>query len=223
MKIWTSEHTFQHPWETVTQAAWRKYPNPMNPAVEAIDIVDRKVSNGVLKTHRLISSRWGLPSWASRLLGSDKTCYASEHSEVNPRQKVMTLLTKNITFCNEVSVVEKLTYSPHPSKEDCTLLKQEAVVTIKNVPLSSYIEEYLARTISSNANKGRLAMEWVISKINNEVQELTQKTVKGMDEFTVSAKKSISVVEDLTSSAKKGMDDLNHFAEETLPNLHFEK
>lgn len=223
MKIWTSEHTFQHPWETVTQAAWRKYPNPMNPAVEAIDIVDRKVCNGILKTHRLISSKWGLPSWASTLLGSNNTCYASEHSEVNPQKKVMTLLTKNITFCNEVSVVEKLTYTPHPVKDDCTLLKQEAVVTIKNVPLSNYIEEYLTRTISSNANKGRQAMEWVITKINNEVQELTHKTVKGMDELTVSAKKSISVVEDLTSSAKKGMDDLNHFAEETLPNLHFEK
>ncbi|XP_054719592.1 protein slowmo-like [Uloborus diversus] len=220
MKIWTSEHTFQHPWETVTQAAWRKYPNPMNPAVEAIDIVDRSISNGVLKTHRLISSKWGLPSWASRLLGADKTCYASEHSEVNPTNKTMTLMTKNLTFCNEVSVVEKLTYSPHPSKEDCTLLKQEAVVTIRNVPLSSYIEDYLAKTISNNANKGRQAMEWVIGKINDEVHGLTQKTVKGMDELTVTAKKSISVVEDLTSSAK---NDFNHFAEETLPNLHFEK
>ncbi|XP_035213122.1 protein slowmo-like [Stegodyphus dumicola] len=220
MKIWTSEHTFQHPWETVTQAAWRKYPNPMNPAVEAIDIVDRKICNGVLKTHRLISSKWGLPSWASKLLGSDKTCYASEHSEVNPKDKVMTLQTRNLTFCNEVSVVEKLTYSPHPSKQDCTLLKQEAVVTIKNVPLSSYIEDYLARTISSNAAKGRQAMEWVIGKINDEVQEFTHKTVKGMDELTVTAKKSISVMEDFTSSAKKGMNDLNHFAEGTL---HFEK
>ncbi|GIY09138.1 protein slowmo [Caerostris darwini] len=194
----------------------------MNPAVEAIDIVDRKVSNGVLQTHRLISSKWGLPGWASRLLGADKTCYASEHSEVNPQKKVMTLLTKNITFCNEVSVVEKLTYSPHPSNYDCTLLKQEAVVTIKNIPLSSYIEDYLTGMISSNANKGRQAMEWVIGKINNEVQELTHK-VKGMDEFTATAKKSMSVVEDLTSSAKKGMNEFNHFAEETLPNLHFEK
>lgn len=223
MKIWTSEHTFEHPWETVTQAAFRKYPNPINPAVQATDIVDRKVCDGVLKTHRLISSKWGLPSWASKLLGADKTCYASEHSEVNPQKKIMTMLTKNLTFCNEVSVLEKVTYSPHPTKEDCTLLKQEAVVTIKNVPLSSYIEDYLTKTISSNANKGRQAMEWVISKINDEVHELTHKTVKGMDEITFTAKKGISVVEDLTTSAKKGMNDFNHFAEETLPNLHFEK
>lgn len=219
MKIWTSEHTFHHPWETVTQAAWRKYPNPMNPAVEAIDIVDRKVSNGVLKTHRLITSHWGLPAWASRLLGADKTCYASEHSEVNPRQKVMTLQTKNLTFCNQVSFVEQLTYSPHPTKQDCTLLKQEAVVTIQNVPLSSYIEDYLTRTISSNAGKGRQAMEWVIERINSEVQEFTRE-VQG---FTHSAKKGMSVVEDITTSAKKGMGEFNHFAEETLPNLHFEK
>lgn len=223
MKIWTSEHVFNHPWETVAQAAWRKYPNPMNPAVTAVDVVDRQVCNGVLKTHRLIATQWGLPTWASKLLGTDKTFYASEHSEVNPRNKTMTSMSKNLSFCNEVSVIEKLTYSPHPTESDCTLLKQEAVVTIRDVPLSSYIESYITQTISSNAGKGRQAMEWVINKINGEVHDLTNKTVKSMDEITLSAKKSMAVMDDFTSAAKKSMGDLNHFAEETLPNLHFEK
>ncbi|XP_023213209.1 protein slowmo-like [Centruroides sculpturatus] len=208
MKIWTSEHTFNHPWETVAQAAWRKYPNPMNPAVVGIDVVDRKIANGVLKTHRLISTKWGLPSWAVRILGTDKTCYASEHSEVDPRHRTMTLRSRNLTFCNEISIEEMLTYSPHPTKSECTLLKQEAIVTIKGVPLSSYLEDFVAGTISSNAGKGRQAMEWVISKINTEVQELTNKTVKSMDE--------------ITSAAKKGMGDF-HLASDPLPNLNFKK
>ncbi|XP_067120997.1 protein slowmo [Centruroides vittatus] len=208
MKIWTSEHTFNHPWETVAQAAWRKYPNPMNPAVVGIDVVDRKIANGVLKTHRLISTKWGLPSWAVKILGTDKTCYASEHSEVDPRHRIMTLRSRNLTFCNEISIEEMLTYSPHPTKSECTLLKQEAIVTIKGVPLSSYLEDFVAGSISSNAGKGRQAMEWVISKINTEVQELTNKTVKSMDE--------------ITSAAKKGMGDF-HLASDPLPNLNFKK
>ena len=87
-----------HPWETVVTATWRKYPNPMNPAVVGIDTVDRKVENGVLKTHRLISSEWGLPQWAVKLLGAERTCFASEHSEVDPSKKEMTLTSRNVSL-----------------------------------------------------------------------------------------------------------------------------
>ena len=69
----------------------------MNPHIVAIDVVDRKVENGVLKTHRLISADWGLPRWAVRILGQDQTCHASEHSEVDPRNKSMTLMSKNVS------------------------------------------------------------------------------------------------------------------------------
>lgn len=53
-----------HPWETVATAAWRKYPNPHNPAVIGTDVVERKVVNGVLHTQRLVSSIWYFPKWA---------------------------------------------------------------------------------------------------------------------------------------------------------------
>ncbi|XP_054918707.1 PRELI domain containing protein 3A isoform X2 [Dermacentor andersoni] len=153
MKIWTSEHTFNHPWETVAQAAWRKYPNPMNPAVVGIDVVDRQVHNGVLKSHRLISTAWGFPTWAQRILGADRTCYASEHSVVDPARRTMTMLSRNLTFCNEISIVEKLTYTEHPQHKGNTLMTQEAVITIRGVPLSSYLEDFVAKAISSNAGK----------------------------------------------------------------------
>lgn len=55
---------YSHPWETVAQAAWRKYPNPMVPSVIGADVIDRKVVEGVLHTHRLVvSSHWGFPKW----------------------------------------------------------------------------------------------------------------------------------------------------------------
>ena len=58
----------RHPWDTVVKAAWRKYPNPFNPAVEGVDVVDRSIDKkGVLKSHRLMSTRWGFPSWAVKV------------------------------------------------------------------------------------------------------------------------------------------------------------
>lgn len=52
-----------HSWETVASAAWRKYPNPITPSVLGTDVIDRRVVNGVLHTHRLVSSQWGFPRW----------------------------------------------------------------------------------------------------------------------------------------------------------------
>lgn len=36
----------------------------MNPAVIGTDVVERQVVNGVLHTHRLVSSTWYFPRWA---------------------------------------------------------------------------------------------------------------------------------------------------------------
>ncbi|XP_048451444.1 PRELI domain containing protein 3A-like [Rhincodon typus] len=52
-----------HPWETVIKAAMRKYPNPMNPNVVGVDVLERNLdTRGRLHSHRLLSTEWGLPS-----------------------------------------------------------------------------------------------------------------------------------------------------------------
>lgn len=56
-----------HPWETVTQAAWRKYPNPISQGVIGTDVVERQVVDGVLHTHRLVQSKWFIPKWAQKV------------------------------------------------------------------------------------------------------------------------------------------------------------
>lgn len=213
MKIWTSEHTFNHPWETVATAAWRKYPNPHNPAVIGTDVVERRVVDGVLHTHRLVSSIWYFPKWAQALIGSAKICYASEQSEVNPSARHMILKTINLTFCRHIAVDETLKYVPHPTDSSKTLLKQEAVVTVKGVPLTNYMEDMLTNSISNNAGKGRQAMEWVINKINDEVKDLTRST----DEIFCHTKKSL---DDIASSAKKSMDDISQKAKKSLDDIH---
>lgn len=100
----------------------------------------------------------------------------------------MTLKTKNLTFCNIVTIDEKLVYSPHPEDSTKTQLKQEAVVTIRGVPLSSYLEGMITQNINNNAHKGRQGMEWVIQKIKVEAEtlqaeaaQLTKDTLHNME------------------------------------------
>lgn len=96
-------------------------------------------------------------------------CYASEKSEVDPTKKQMSLKTTNLTFCRHISVDETLHYAQHPNDPTKTLLKQEATVNVHGVPLSYYMEDLLTSKISSNANKGRMGLEYVINIINSEV------------------------------------------------------
>lgn len=174
MKIWASEHVFNHPWETVTKAAMQKYPNPMNPSVFGVDVLDRSVdTNGRLHSTRLLSTEWGLPTIAKSIIGTTRSCtYVQEHSVVDPKEKTFELQSTNISFTNLVSVDEKLTYKPHPQDPQKTVLTQEALISVKGVSLSSYLEGLMAKTISTNAGKGREAMEWVIRRLNSEIEEL---------------------------------------------------
>jgi len=177
MKIWTSEHTFDHPWETVVHAAWRKYPNPINPAVTGMDVVSRKVSeDGVLRTERVLETQFNIPSWVTRLIGLTNPNYSHELSEVDRSKREMTLQTINLNCTNFVSVDEKLTYKPHPQDPTSrTILEQETVVTVRGVPLIDYCEKLFLSSYETNANKGRQALEWVIGNIKREYGELSNK------------------------------------------------
>ncbi|KAM9055703.1 PRELI domain containing protein 3A isoform 7-T9 [Megaptera novaeangliae] len=148
-------HLSRHPWDTVIKAAMRKYPNPMNPSVVGVDVLERSVdSRGRLHSHRLLSTEWGLPGLVRAILGTSRTLtYIREHSIVDPVGKKMELCSTNITLTNWVSVSERLVYTPHLEDPGRTVLTQEAVITVKGISLGSYLESLMANTISSNAKK----------------------------------------------------------------------
>lgn len=152
----------------------QKYPNPMNTSVFGVDVLDRNVdAEGRLHSTRLLSTEWGLPAIAKSIIGVTRTCtYVQEHSVVDLKQKTFELQSTNISFTNLVSVDEKLTYKPHPQDPEKTVLTQEALISVKGVSLSSYLESLMAKTMSVNASKGREAMEWVIRRLNAEIEEL---------------------------------------------------
>lgn len=171
MKIWSSEHVFNHPWENVVKAAVQKYPNPLNPSVTGVDVIERHYdpTNRIIKSHRLLATQWSMPNWISRLLGNSTStvCHASEHSEIDAYNKTMSLRSRNLTFNTVLNVDERLVYTEHPEDRNKTLLTQEAQITVQNVPVVDYLEEMLATKMSANAHKGRQAIEYVIKKMEH--------------------------------------------------------
>ena len=169
MKIWSSEHVFNHTWENVVKAALQKYPNPINPGVIGVDVVDRTIDplTTVIKSHRLLITRWTIAPWIAKLLGGNRILYASEHSEVDYKNRTFSLRSRNLTFNSVINVDEKLIYTIHPEDNSKTLLTQEAQITVQNVPVIDYLEKTVATNINSNAHKGRQAIEFIIQKMNN--------------------------------------------------------
>jgi len=174
MKIWTNEHTFNHSWQTIAQSQWRKYPNPHNTAVLGTDVLERYVSSdGKLHSHRIITSDWGLAPWVQTLIGGNKETHGYEYSVVDPLAKTMELTSTNLTFCNFVSMKERMKYSQHPEDPNKTLMTSEMVVTVRNVPLTTYMEDIVLSTVSKNSGKGRIAMEYVVDKVKNETRPIS--------------------------------------------------
>jgi len=171
MKIWSTEHVFDHKWDNVIKAALQKYPNPLSPNVIGVDVIDRRVENGLIKSHRLLASKWGVSPWIANLLGGNRTVFASEHSQIDAKQKTFSMKTRNISCNNIISIDETMVYRTHPSDANKTLLEQKTEITVKNVPLTDFLENKLYTTINSNAHNGRKAIEWVIVQMKSITED----------------------------------------------------
>ncbi|XP_040568685.1 PRELI domain containing protein 3A [Lepeophtheirus salmonis] len=204
MKIRNTEHVFNHPWETLATSQWRKYPNPHNTSVLRTDVVDRQVSSdGILETQRLICSDWALAPWVQKILGvPNRVCYAHEFSRVDSESRKMELTTVNLSFCNFVNMIEKMSYIPDPdSPSDRTIMKQETIVTVRGVPLTSYMESIILNTAQNNAHKGRKAMEWVVKSAS--VSSLASKLEAVYDDL-----KNVDFSEQIVSRAIHSLEEL---------------
>ena len=124
---------------------------------------------GKFHSQRLLGTERGLPSTVKSLIGAARTkTYVQKHSVVVPVDKTMELRSASISFTNMVSVDDRLLYKPHSQDPEKTLLTQEAIIIVKGVRLSSYLEGLTVSTTSANSKSGREAMEWLIHTLNVE-------------------------------------------------------
>ena len=126
----------------------------MSPSVIGCDVVDRTISPyGTIHSHRLLLANWGIAPALNKILNMSELGYASEHSIIDARRRVMTARTRNLTFNRFINIEERLEYTQHPTDCSKTILKQEASIIVQNVPLTSYVETLVAKTLNTNATK----------------------------------------------------------------------
>merc|ERR1712083_510098 len=115
--------------------------------------------------------------------------------------------SKNMSFCNVVNMEEKMTYVADPMDSDKTLLRQEMIVTVRGVPLTSYMEGIIVNTVSKNSSKGKAAIEWVVEKLDQECRGLSlYSSLDSLKTEIVDLKHSVA--ESLILPAKKSIEEL---------------
>jgi len=218
MKFWHSSHTFEHPWSTVTQAFWRKYPNDYQTVVYGTDTIDRFVApDGKLHSTRLIISDWNIPGFMKFFFG-DARGYAVEYSIVDPVKQTLTLKSQNINAASMFKMREDIVYK---SVGETTSLEHEAKILFSASRLfDDAAENWLFDTLTVSACKGLKAMDSVIDKVEVEMQsaiatidELSSETRKSVDLLATDAFKSI---DSSISDAEKFIDDAEKFIDSSI-------
>ena len=229
MKFWSTEHTFTHPWNKVTEAAWRKYPNEQNTNVVAIDVIDRKcTADGVLSTTRIFGSHWNLPRVITSLFGMPEMCYAVEQSVVDMKNKKMTLKMVNYTFWGMLACEETLVYEPSKESRSETSLTQSAKISVNGIHFSNYFEGIIVNNFEGNSKKGQSALDQVLSKIkienmldavNFEINELSSEIDKIDAEYHVTERLQ-KLGEELEEAASFINSELHQFSSKIKSDLN---
>lgn len=169
MKVFSNLETFDYSWEEVSTANWRKYCpwNQKSTHVVAVDTISRTVDpdTGILRTERLITCRQSAPDWIKKMLGNGiEESQVLETSYVDPKHKIVTMVSANLTWSNLINVQETVVY--RPLNEHQTAFEQSAKITalcggwqkIKNS-----IEDTFVKRFRENAAKGKEGFEAVLA------------------------------------------------------------
>lgn len=175
MKFFLSEHLFNYPWDQVSAANWKKYPNEISTHVVAVDVLRREVDpeSGVLTTERLITCKQAIPKWVLCLVGGSDMSYVREVSQVDPNKKTVTMRSVNLTMNHLLSVYETVVYKPQDSNPNNTVFHQEAQITAyaSFKRLCNKIEDWSVERFGQNAIKGKAGFESVLEKVCQKVQD----------------------------------------------------
>ncbi|AQZ17301.1 UPS3 (YDR185C) and UPS2 (YLR168C) [Zygosaccharomyces parabailii] len=191
MKLFQNSYDFNYPWEQITAANWKKYPNEVSTHVIAVDVLRRELHHQgrQLVTERLITVKQGVPKWAMMIVGGSNLSYVREVSVVDLDAKTLTLRSCNLTYSNILKVFETVKYSPHPvDPEHKTLFNQEAQITAYGAftKLCNKLEDFSVQRFRDNAMKGKQGFDSVLEafsarwdKVNDAVGESHSAIING--------------------------------------------
>jgi hypothetical protein len=159
----------RHKWADVFQASWKKYPHPRRPDILHVDVINKEFNaeTGTLTTTRIVFSKGPIPLWLRPIFGNTVGVLVEE-AVMDPTNKTMKLLGKNLTFDSIVKTEELCTYKPSEENEEWTDFTQQAKVTSCVTGASSRIEDFILKQFGENATKGREIMEMAIQRVEQE-------------------------------------------------------
>lgn len=176
MKLFTTNHHFNYPWEQVTAANWQKYPNELSTHVESVDILSREidVERKVLRTERLIGCKQSIPRWLTYLTGAQNHSFVREVSEVDLVNKTLVMKSHNLTMSHLLLVNETVIYRPDDDMPNSrTTFNQEAEITAYASinRICEKVEEWSVERFGQNAKIGKLGFESVLETLNKKWDE----------------------------------------------------
>ena len=184
MKVFSNEVTFNYSWDEVSTANWRKYCpwNDKSTHVIAVDTLSRRVdpATGILRTERLITCRQSAPEWLRSLFGGGlDVSHVYEASYVDPANKTVRMVSRNLTWSNLVSVEESVVYRPVAA--DRTRFEQDAKISALCggwQRIRNSIEDSMVTRFRENASKGREGFETVLAMSRRVFAEEREKEAR---------------------------------------------
>jgi len=169
VKLFSTDHIFQHPFERVTSAFWRKYPNDKAGHVKAIDITDRRIDEqGRLITNRIMSCQSVLPGWL-RSAGLPQSCFVAESSIVDPATRTMVVKSNNLSGSSLIVVEETCTYKADAAAPaSSTHYKHEARFTAFLPFVAGKFESYSVANLQSKSKDGMAMIENLCQRIESQ-------------------------------------------------------
>jgi len=173
VKFFATTSTFPYSWDHVTHAVWRKYPNPFASHVLSADVIDRQVDpvTGVLTTTRLFLKSGNLPKWGLSLLRVPEA-FIIEQSTVDPKNRTMTTVTRNLSHRKLMLVEETQIFRPHGDSQQWTEVHTEArIISNTNwAPVRGKIEGFGLKNFKDNTIRSSKGLLHVVESLVQSVR-----------------------------------------------------
>eukprot|EP00127_Corallochytrium_limacisporum_P007070 Clim_evm30s241 gene=Clim_evmTU30s241 len=174
MRFFSSLATYKAPWEEVTAAFWRKYPNPHSRHVLSTDLLDRRVdeAEGKMYSTRLLLKTKKVPAVAQRFVSGGKA-WVIEKSVVDSKAKTMETTTQNLTYKNVLSVCETVTYRPHPDNpRQWTETETRAKIVSSISVFHPIVESFGLERFKTQYEQTKVGLQYVIDLMKDEKNNL---------------------------------------------------
>ncbi|KAE9551074.1 hypothetical protein FO519_005711 [Halicephalobus sp. NKZ332] len=156
MKYWTSPlHHFDYSFNEVASVFYDRYPNSFAKHVISEDVIERKISENIIYTKKLIVKKGAsflksVPKWMSTMT-SIQIVPTVEESIYDRRNNTLVTYTRNVAHTNLFHMDEKNVYTPSGSSK--TALSRNLFVSINYPRFSSLIERVLVISFRNTIKK----------------------------------------------------------------------